>query len=157
MGIDAFAQVIENIRVFVVARHERGRGVPLIVPVFKKCTVNIGEMEIWYDQWLRAVGSAVIDGPSDFAGQIAPTAVADMLPPKRSACRRIASRLTILSDGSAVSCEQDVLGRQRVGDLNHQSIKEVWSRGMEPLRTAHLKLDFGNAPACVKCREWHRP
>jgi hypothetical protein len=157
MGINAFAQVVENIRVFVVARHERGRGVPLVVPVFKKCTANIGEMELWYDQWLRAVGSAVIEGPSDFAGQIATTAVADMSPPKRSACRRISSRMTILSDGSVISCEQDVLGRQGVGDLNHQSIKEVWSRGLESLRTAHAKCDFANAPLCAACREWHRP
>ena len=53
---------------------------------------NLAEMEIWYDQWLKALGSAVIIGPSDFAGQITSVGLADMQPPKRSACRRLESR-----------------------------------------------------------------
>ena len=74
-------------------------------------------MEAWYDQWLRAVGSAVIVGPSDFAGQIPDHAVADMAPPLRRPCARLESRMTILSDGRIVTCEQDVLGRQTLGSL----------------------------------------
>ena len=83
MGVDGLNQVIENIKLFVQRRAALGRGTPLLVPVFTKCRQNIAEMETWYDKWLAAVGSAVIHGASDYAGQIPDCSVADMTPPAR--------------------------------------------------------------------------
>ncbi|MGH7179614.1 MAG: radical SAM protein, partial [Tepidisphaeraceae bacterium] len=96
MGTDGYRRVIDNIAEFVRARQSHSRGVPLLVPVFAKCAQNLAEMEAWYDQWLRTLGCAVIDGPSDFAGQIPAHAVADMSPSKRAPCARLSSRLTVL-------------------------------------------------------------
>src|SRR5213075_308025 len=89
MGVDRISNVIDNIKRFVTHRQIRGRGVPLLVPTFVKLADNLAEMEIWYDQWLKALGSAVIIGPSDFAGQMPTIELADMQPPRRSACRRL--------------------------------------------------------------------
>jgi MoaA/NifB/PqqE/SkfB family radical SAM enzyme len=157
MGVDNYAKVLENIGRFVTRRHARGRGVPLLVPVFTKLRQNLGEMEAWYDQWLKALGCAVIAGPSDFVGLIPDVAVADMSPPVRRACARLGSRITILSDGRAVSCEQDVLGRHVVGDLTRESLAEVWNDGMRSVRDAHACGQFAASPVCAGCREWHRP
>jgi hypothetical protein len=137
MGFDGYATVLENIRRFVTRRHQQGRGVPLLVPVFTKLRQNVGEMEAWYDQWLKALGCAVITGPSDYGGLIDDRGVADMSPPVRRACARITSRLTILSDGRAVSCEQDLLGRQVVGDLRCDPLAHAWDNGLRKLREAH--------------------
>ena len=30
-------------------------GAPIVVPVFHKCHQNLGEMEAWYDEWLKAL------------------------------------------------------------------------------------------------------
>jgi radical SAM protein with 4Fe4S-binding SPASM domain len=125
--------------------------------VFTKCAQNLSEMEAWYDQWMRAVGSAVIAGPSDFAGLIPDAAVADMSPPKRSACARLASRMTVLCDGRVVSCEQDVLGRQAVGEIGKQSVRDIWSRAVGSLRTDHQQGNWAKHSLCATCREWHRP
>ena len=103
MGVDGYAAVLENIKRFVAERQKARGELPLLVPVFTKCGQNLAEMEPWYDQWLRAVGSAVITGPSDYAGLIPDAAVADMCPPKRSACARLSSRITVLSDGRVVT------------------------------------------------------
>jgi radical SAM protein with 4Fe4S-binding SPASM domain len=157
MGVDRFAQVIENIRIFVSARQRCCRATPLMAPIFVKCTTNVAEMEIWYDQWLKAVGGAVIDGPSDFGGLIPDCAVADMSPPKRRPCGRLWSRMTIHSDGKVVSCEQDVLGRQVVGDTSMQPIEEIWRKGFAELRRGHKSEDWSANPVCAACREWHRP
>ena len=157
MGIDGYATVLENIRRFVTRRHERGRGVPLLVPLFTKLRQNLGEMEAWYDQWLKALGCAMIVGPSDYAGLIADGGVADMSPPVRRGCARLASRMTILSDGRAVSCEQDVLGRQVVGNVTRDSLAQVWNNGMRKVRDAHACGQFAVNPVCAGCREWHRP
>jgi len=157
MGIDGYATVLENIRRFATRRHERGRGVPLLVPVFTKLRQNLAEMEAWYDQWLKALGCAVIVGPSDHAGLIPDVAAADMSPPVRRACARLASRMTILSDGRAVSCEQDALGRQSIGNVRDESLAVIWNNGMRKVRDAHGCGQFAANPVCAGCREWHRP
>ncbi|HXE52931.1 MAG TPA: SPASM domain-containing protein [Tepidisphaeraceae bacterium] len=157
MGCDGYTRVVENIRTFVSIRKSNGGSLPLIVPVFTKCPENVGEMEAWYDQWLRALGSAVIRSPSDHAGQIPDTAVADMTPPGRKACARLWNRLTILSDGTVVSCELDVLGRQPMGRIGAESLRDTWQRRMESLRSDHRQGQWNKHPLCGRCREWHRP
>jgi radical SAM protein with 4Fe4S-binding SPASM domain len=113
-------------------------------------------MEAWYDQWLRAVGCAVLRGPSDFAGQIPDISVADMSPPRRKPCVRIASRMTILSDGKIVSCEEDVLGRRSLGQIGRDSLQDVWLKQFTQLRGDHREGKLEKHPLCANCREWHR-
>jgi radical SAM protein with 4Fe4S-binding SPASM domain len=153
MGVDALAEVIGGVNRFI----NRNRHLPLLVPTFVKCRDNLAEMEAWYDYWLNRVSAAVIAGPSDFAGLIEDVGVADMSPPLRVGCRRLASRITVLSDGRVVSCEQDVHGRQAMGVVGEQSIEEIWHGRMEQLRGQHACGRWESSPVCAKCREWHRP
>jgi radical SAM protein with 4Fe4S-binding SPASM domain len=157
MGVDAYQAVLGNLQRFVAERQAARGRVPLLVPVFVKCKANLAETEGWYDQWLRAVGSAVIAGPSDFAGQIPDAAVADMAPARRSACARLASRMAVLSDGRVVSCEQDVLGRHPLGEVGKQSLTQIWQRSIGALRTDHQQGNWAKHELCAGCREWHRP
>lgn len=160
MGVDAMTEVLENLRLFVTERHANRGRLPLLVPVFVKCAANLAEMEPWYDQWLRAVGSAAIVGPSDFGGEpvggIADVAVADMAPPRRSACSRINARMTVLCDGRVVSCEQDVFGRQVMGTVGESPVGEIWRQSFAGLRDDHAKANWKGRPVCAGCREWHR-
>jgi hypothetical protein len=157
MGIDGYARVLENIRTFLLERQARRRGVPLIVPVFTKCAANLAEMEPWYDQWLRALGSAVITGPSTCGGIIPDVGVADMAPSRRRPCARLASRMTVLSDGRIVSCEQDVTGRQVMGQVGVDSIAQAWRERFAALRHEDQHGQFTDRPVCAGCKEWHRP
>jgi radical SAM protein with 4Fe4S-binding SPASM domain len=79
-----------------------------------------------------------------------------MAPPKRVPCRRLRSRLTVLSDGRIVSCEEDVAGLQALGRVGEMSIAAAW-QAMEQVRLAHARLSLEQLPLCRKCREWHRP
>jgi len=153
MGVDRFSQVLQNVALL----EERVRqGPPLIAPVFTKTAANLGEMELWYDYWIRRLGHAVIVGPSDFAGQIPDLAVADMASPVRRPCARLSSRMTVLCDGSIVSCEQDVFGKQPMGILGEMPIQEIWQQSFGALRQCHAKANWSANPLCGKCREWHR-
>jgi hypothetical protein len=152
-----FQRALRNISALAQARFARGAGVPLLVPTFIKCPQNLAEMEIWYDQWIRAIGSAVITGPSDFAGQIADTAVADMAPPRRSACSRLASRMTVLCDGTVVACEQDAFALRPIGRIGEESIERIWVERMQTLRSCHRRGEWTAHPLCGTCKEWHRP
>jgi spiro-SPASM protein len=156
MGVGAYEAVVANLKLLLAARKRHGRTTPIVVPTFTKCPLNLAEMEPWYDQWLRVLGAAVISGPGDFAGQIPDHAVADMSPPRRQPCRRLGSRMTVLSDGRVVICEQDVLGRQSVGSIGEESIRAVWSR-LRAIRSDHEQGLWDRHALCRTCREWHRP
>lgn len=155
MGVDGYAKVLETIRDFAAAR--KGRSVPIIAPTFTKCRHNMAEMEAWYDQWLRAVGCAVLRGPSDCGGQIPDVSVADMSPPKRKPCARLNSRITVLSDGRIVSCEEDFSGKQVLGEIGKDNLREVWQKNFAALRNEHRESQWNQRPLCGNCREWHRP
>jgi len=155
MGVDALGEVIQNIKYLLESRKQHDRGVPLVVPTFIKCQRNLAETEPWYDQWLRALGSAVIAGPGDYAGQIPNLAVAEMAPPRRRACGRINHRLMILSDGRVVACEEDVLGAAPVGHVDNDSMARLW-RNLSPLRDDHHAGQWDQHSLCANCKQWHR-
>jgi radical SAM protein with 4Fe4S-binding SPASM domain len=155
MGVDGSKTAIENLRRLVGARQGRGRGTPLVVPIFVKTNLNLAEMESWYDHWLTALRCGVIAGPADYAGQIPDVSVAQMEPPRRRPCARLASRITILSDGRAVSCEQDVLGRQPIGNIRDNSLAEIWKKA-STIRADHAAGRWQQHPLCAACRDWHR-
>ena len=157
MGVDGCTRVLNNVRILIERRLARGKATPLLVPIFTKCRANLGEMESWYDQWLKLAGSAVIAGPSDWAGQIPDCGVADMTPPKRRPCARLANRLTVLSDGSVAACEEDVCGRQTLGNIRQRSLGEIWTTSMSEFRAGQAREDWNNRPLCAACRQWHRP
>jgi hypothetical protein len=157
MGVDGLQRVIANVKTLLLHRQKLEAGVPLIAPVFIKTPANLAEMEAWFDQWLRAVGSAVLRGPSDFARQIPDKSVADMSPPCRKACARLDSRLTILCDGTIVACEQDFHGRSPLGTVETTTIAEVWQTKFAAMRDDHANGAFMKHPLCGGCKEWHRP
>ncbi|HEX8325632.1 MAG TPA: SPASM domain-containing protein, partial [Tepidisphaeraceae bacterium] len=156
MGVDGMTRVVENIQRLLEARQRLASGTPLVVPLFTKLLANFDEMEHWYDTWLRAIGSAVIVGPTAFGGRISGIDVADMTPPVRRPCARLSSRITILSDGRIVACEQDAFGEHALGRLGDDRIADVWQGPQQDLRAAHGRL--AQLPdLCNRCKEWHRP
>jgi len=157
MGVDGLQQVIDNVRHLVHTKQRTQRHTPILVPTFVKLEQNLAEMESWYDQWLRVIGSANIIGPSDCAGQIPFAGVADMSPPRRTPCARLGNRMTILSDGSIVACEQDVMGKMLMGNAATDRLSDVWLQRFSDLRTDHASGEWKKHSLCVACKEWHRP
>jgi hypothetical protein len=157
MGVNGLKQVMENLTRLVQRRQSNRRGVPVIVPTFVKTATNLAEMEVWNDHWIRTLGSAVIAGPADFAGQIADVSLVQMEPPRRRACSRISRRLMILSDGRMTACEQDFRGVHALGRIGEQSIENVWTGQMGALRRDHTEGNWQKHPLCATCKDWHRP
>ncbi len=153
MGVDALGELLGNMQRFT--RGRQGRFLPMLMPLFTKCAGNIGEMEAWYDYWLRTLGMAAIVPPRDAAGQIPDASATDMTPPRRVPCRRLQSRLTILSDGVAVACEEDVLAREPLGNMAVDSLAEIWTKRLSALRQCHQRAEYSQL--CGDCRQWHRP
>ncbi|MGD0769599.1 MAG: radical SAM/SPASM domain-containing protein [Tepidisphaeraceae bacterium] len=157
MGVDGLKQAMDNVARLIHRRQSSGRGTPLIVPTFAKTAANLAEMEAWYDHWLRCLGCAVITGPGDFAGQIPDASLVQMEPPRRRGCVRIGRRMTVLSDGQVVCCEQDFLARAALGRIGENSIESIWTGGMAALRREHAGGHWERQALCRACKDWHRP
>lgn len=154
-GQDCFDQIIANIETFHDKSHDVGG--PLVVPTMVKMRENFVEMEAFFDRWTRRCGFALLQGYNSYAGQIENREIMDMSPPARRPCRRLSQSLTILADGSVVTCEQDFLAQHSLGNVADQSIESLWQCSpMQQLRQEHNNGNFACHPLCSNCKEWHR-
>jgi hypothetical protein len=121
MGTDAMATVLNNIKAFVTERARRARGVPILVPTFVKLAANLAEMDAWYDQWLTAVGAAVIVGPRLFGSP--ELELADMSAARGKAARP--ARVHVSAEGHATVRDDDNAVLHSLGSIGDQSIEEL--------------------------------
>lgn len=131
---------------------------PVIVPEFTKALDNLHELDDFFDGWTRRFGAVVVRGFSQRGGILADRRAWDMAPPRRTACRRIASRCVILADGQIVACDEDALGYAPLGTAQQQPLFRLWnSVAFQTLREAHKSEQFAGQPLCAGCGEWFRP
>ncbi len=157
-GADYFERIQNNLDNFLKTQCDQQKPVPLTVCELLKTADNMDEMEAFYDQWIIKAGSAVLAGPSHYAGQWPNRALMDMAPPTRTPCNRLFSRLLVLADGRVTACDQDFQGRHAVGALTDQSLGTIWTGPqMAAIRQSHLAGRYDPIPLCPACSEWHRP
>lgn len=157
-GHDAFDQVTAHVNRLLDELREARMARPLVLPEMIKARETTGEMEAFYDHWLRTLGAAVITGYSHHAGQLPDRAVVGMAPPRRVACRRLATRTLVLADGSVVACDQDFKAKHVLGSLHEATLREIWTgSAYARLRDAHVGQRFNGWSLCTGCDEWHRP
>ena len=64
--------------------------------------------------------------------------------------------MSVLCDGRVVTCCMDYNGVQAMGDLNFQSVKEIWNGPvLSAIRGKFGNLDYSGFPACLCC-DWVR-
>ncbi len=69
-------------------------------------------------------------------------------------CRRLWGTLNVLWDGTIPLCCIDYEGSVKLGDINKQTIKEVWNGSViNKLRNFHLAGGFNKIELCNKCFE----
>ena len=80
-----------------------------------------------------------------------PSIVKDIIQHKRP-CYFLWSTMDITWDGKADMCCMDYDAKVVLGDLNEESVYDVWNgEGMTELRDRHKKLDYKSMPICDKC------
>jgi radical SAM protein with 4Fe4S-binding SPASM domain len=71
---------------------------------------------------------------------------------RTGACTQIYERMPITWNGLVTQCVVDVDGDQIVGDLNKDSISDVWnSERMRMVRQIHHDRTFEKLPMCLHC------
>jgi len=63
--------------------------------------------------------------------------------------------MSITDTGKVVTCAVDLDAKFIAGDINHQSLKEVWNGKLKELRQSHLLKQFHALPEnCRECKDW---
>ena len=63
--------------------------------------------------------------------------------------------MSIIDTGKVVTCAVDLDARFVAGDVNKNSIKEIWNGPLKELRGLHLSKRFSELPGhCKSCKDW---
>lgn len=73
----------------------------------------------------------------------------------RIACGFAIGHCVVTWDGNVVACGNDCNGGAVFGNLNEQSIKEVWNRNRKKFMEDHISHHFDQLPeVCKNCTDW---
>ncbi len=159
-----FDKVLANIFKFLEMRSDFGSATPYtymsIVDLAPDRTAEV--QQEWDDLESRLLAAGLnhleVTEPHTWAGLATEDDLSTLAsPPAR--CPAPWSGLSILWDGTAVPCCLDIEGRMPVGDLNRQTLQEVWNGPeMQSLRKAFVSGQWGALPpACQDCHVSRQP
>lgn len=155
---DHYDQICANIEALCNVQQQRQLPRPLIACEMLKTPETMDEIEPFYDRWIARTASAVIAGPSHYAGTWPDRAVVRMAPPTRFACARLPHRAMVLADGRMTLCDQDYRGAHAIGSLQECGLAELWNgSALRNVREKHLTGNWDALLPCRDCDEWHRP
>jgi hypothetical protein len=157
-GLD-FKTALNNIIEFVTIRKEMKKKTPKLILQYLPQKTNGAAIKDF-----KLLGRAVLDKKvgdclnvsalDNFGGG------RDYNPVKgniASVCFYPWSALSVLWDGRAVTCCVDYNGVQGIGDLNSQTVAEIWNGPvMSGIRKNFGRLDYSGFPVCQCCDWVHR-
>jgi radical SAM protein with 4Fe4S-binding SPASM domain len=80
---------------------------------------------------------------------------AKSLPIRTDTCANLWQKFVIFWNGDVTMCCEDVDGDWILGNLNEQSIHEIWnSEKMLAIKRIHIKKQFRKIPLCYTCDMW---
>jgi hypothetical protein len=165
-----FDRIEENVKRLIAMRDRAGKRYPKVRVGMIMMPQTVPEVELFVKRW---EGIADFVGFGGFSSRLAsvdpspalvqlgvPGTPAEPEPawPKPTACVLPFRDLNIWADGKAVLCCEDWNEEHVVGDLNTQTLKEIWTG--EPLaavRRKHIARQGADVSLCAKCNNWHQP
>ncbi|MCL4492441.1 MAG: radical SAM protein [Nitrospirae bacterium] len=167
-GIDAFTpqtyahlrvggnyeKTVNNILNLIHLKKSMGTKSPEIFVQFVEMDINKDEKESFIRYWTEQEANVKIRPKVSWAGKIDASNL--VLGNKdRWPCYWAMRTMSITDTGKAVTCAVDLDAQFIAGDINKQSLKEVWNGTLKDLRKLHIGKRFDNLPeSCRNCRDW---
>ncbi|MBN2439602.1 MAG: radical SAM protein [Deltaproteobacteria bacterium] len=154
-GLD-FKVALHNIKAFVRIRKELKKRTPKLILQYLPQEANGAKTEEFQSLWRSLLDKNAGDcmnlsSLDNFGGGKSYNVVGERIV---SVCFYPWMALSVLCDGRAVTCCVDYNGVQVVGDLNCQSVMEIWNGPvLSSIRRNFGKLDYSGFPTCLSC-DW---
>jgi len=149
--------VTRNIQRFLEIRGPNGK--PRLVLRIIRMRDTEGEIAAFKDFWSSRISKKDIIQVAeynDWAGQVTYRGAAEtQTNRKRHPCRMLWKNLSIYHDGQVSPCCYDAEGELIVGNVFHQTLKEIWNGShLKKLRNLHIDHRFETISLCSTCRNW---
>jgi radical SAM protein with 4Fe4S-binding SPASM domain len=152
-----FEEVYAGVRDLLCRKKQldaRGVATPGIVCQFSKMAENEHEAEAFKDYWLAHGAQVKIREKLTWTGFV-PAGNLTRDYAHRIACPWANNTCAILWNGDVVACAVDNEGRFVAGNVNDQSITDVWHGQLRGLREAHRRHVWDDLPeVCQGCLDW---
>ena len=111
-------------------------------------------IDAFYDFWSEYEDRVLPRKYNSFCGRLPERSTQDLSPLTRFPCWHLKRDMVIRTDGRVLLCKQDLDGSGFDGDLNRESLEEVWLRLADRFRD-HLSGEEWGIGLCKDCDEWH--
>lgn len=162
----------ENILYFLEYRRKLGSKTPYVIMQIVGHKQNAHEIEAYMKKWNSVVGIDRVkvtsyvtwDGRDEYINSL--KLQCDCYYTENVVCDKPWTSMAILWDGLVVPCCYDFDAIYTLGDLRHQSLKEIWAgEKLTYLRQCHRDGNLQNIRLCEKCtdmegfhvRKWYYP
>ena len=150
----SYDEVRSNILHFIRRRSELGKRLPRVMIAMVAVEENRHTRRQLLEAWKEA-DEVRFSVYFNWAGKLANF---ERISNKINYCERLQHYITILSDGRVAMCCFDSEAEYTVGDLNTQSIHEVWhSEEFNRRRRQLFDRDFNNLTICAQCDYVNHP
>ena len=153
----SYEKVMKNIKEFSEIRRRLGVRKPKIIVDMVETDFNRNEKQKFIDKWQNMADKVSITTLHSWGGSFKDKVGKGDLHRglkkiRREPCRFLWTDMVILWDGKVSACCQDYDGRLIVGDLNKNSLQEIWQgKILSTLRESHLKGQISLVPMCKTC------
>ena len=160
-------QIEDNIKRLIQKRDARGLKFPKVRLSMVAIPQNMHEREAFLQKWRGVADFVGIGGFTNRAGSLDEKAIFDSpLPPPNDTTQAIEAvpvkacvlpfrDMDIWADGRAVLCCDDLNEEHVVGDLNTQSISEIWhGEALHKARSLHMSGRGNELEICGRCNMW---
>jgi hypothetical protein len=153
-----FEAAFQNIKDFLRIRKEMKRRNPRLIIQYLPNETNNAKAPEFRSLWSPLIDSNVGDSLNisslhNYGGRRAYNRLGKEIV---SVCYFPWTSMSVLWDGRVSTCCMDSNGVQVLGDLNSQSVQEVWNGPvLSGVRNNFRKLDYSKYPVCLSC-DWVR-
>jgi len=168
VGIDAFDSetyshlrvggdyntVVENVKGLIRLKKEMRASKPAVFAQFVEMDENSSQVEGFKRFWTSEGAEVKIRPKVSWAGLVEATNLT-IPQAERWPCYWAMQTMSIADDGSVVMCAVDVDARFVAGNVNDQSLEEIWMGTLKDVRNKHLDGKFSQLPfPCNDCLDW---
>ncbi|MDD3773738.1 MAG: SPASM domain-containing protein [Patescibacteria group bacterium] len=154
-----YQKVLNNIFYFINQREKMKLKKPRLVIQFLLMKKNFKEKKDFIKFWrnrLDRQDTIYIRDVDTFGGQVPDLRLKlQKINKKRKPCVQLFRDFLVSWDGKVTVCCKDLHYTMMVGDLNKQTIQEIWmSKKWQQIRKKHFKKLWRQISLCANCNEW---
>lgn len=146
-----------NVRQLIAIRNKAGTNRPFIMVLMLLLLENEHEAKMFLEKWTGVADHTSLAGVVSRVGGVKTIPIINRKS-KAEPCFLLWKQFPILSDGTVALCCDDWNGQGSVGNVNTQSIKELWqNQQRQTLRQLHVDGRAKEIGVCGACQDPRTP